>query len=72
MSNPWLKKNPFMSMWFSNANRVANTVRAQSVAQARKQARPNTAASFNAAQAIMDIWLGTAVATKPAKTRRRK
>lgn len=23
MINPWMKKNPFMSMWFSGANSVA-------------------------------------------------
>ena len=39
MSNPWLKKNPFMSMWLSNANRAANTVRAQSIA--RPGSRPD-------------------------------
>ena len=28
MTNPWLKKNPFMSMWLSGANVVMNTARA--------------------------------------------
>lgn len=37
MSNPWLKKNPFMSLWLSAANRVAGTVRSQTLAQARRQ-----------------------------------
>ena len=23
MANPWMKKNPFMSLWLSAANRVA-------------------------------------------------
>ena len=27
MANPWMKKNPFMSMWLSTANRVAGTLR---------------------------------------------
>ena len=30
MSNPWMKKNPFMSMWLSGANSIANTARAGS------------------------------------------
>ena len=38
MSNPWLKKNPFMSLWLSTANRVAGSLRGQATAQARRQA----------------------------------
>lgn len=37
MANPWLKKNPFMSMWLSMANRVAGPLRGQATAQARRQ-----------------------------------
>lgn len=37
MSNPWLKKNPFMSMWLSAANRMAASVRGQAGAQATRQ-----------------------------------
>jgi len=37
MANPWLKKNPFMSMWLSTANRVAGSMRGQATAQARRQ-----------------------------------
>ena len=37
MSNPWLKKNPFMSMWLSAANRMAASVRGQASAQATRQ-----------------------------------
>lgn len=25
MANPWLKKNPFVSMWLSTVNRAADT-----------------------------------------------
>jgi hypothetical protein len=28
MKNPWLKKNPFLSMWISAANRASVTARA--------------------------------------------
>ena len=28
MRNPWLRKNPWMSMWLSGANVVMNTARA--------------------------------------------
>ena len=37
MSNPWLRKNPFMSLFLSGANRIAGTVRGQATAQARHQ-----------------------------------
>ena len=39
MSNPWLKKNPFMSLWLSAANRVAGSLRGQATAQARRQVK---------------------------------
>ena len=37
MPNPWLKKNPFMSMWLSEANRMAASMRGQATAQAKRQ-----------------------------------
>ena len=37
MANPWLRKNPFMSMWLSMANRAAGPLRSQVAAQAKRQ-----------------------------------
>ena len=37
MSNPWLKKNPFMSLWLSTANRMAGSLRSQATAEAKRQ-----------------------------------
>ena len=37
MSNPWLKKNPFMSIWLGEANRMAASLRGQATAQAKRQ-----------------------------------
>jgi hypothetical protein len=37
MSNPWLKKNPFMSLWLLTANRMAGSLRGQATAQIRRQ-----------------------------------
>lgn len=37
MAHPWLKKNPFMSLWLSTANRMAGSLRGQAAAQARRQ-----------------------------------
>lgn len=39
MANPWLKKNPFMSLWLSTANRVAGSLRGQATAQAKRQVK---------------------------------
>lgn len=47
MANPWLKKNPFMSMWLSTANRVAGTLRGQTTAQARRQVNAVIAESIS-------------------------
>ena len=35
MFNPWLKKNPFMSMWLSGANAVAGKARSAGAAEAK-------------------------------------
>jgi hypothetical protein len=35
MANPWMKKNPFMSIWLRGANAVAGCVRGQATAEAR-------------------------------------
>ena len=47
MANPWLKKNPFMSMWLSAANRVAGTLRGQATAQARRQLKTAVAEAMS-------------------------
>ncbi len=47
MPNPWLKKNPFMSLWLSTANRVAGTLRGKATLQAQRQAKAAVAEAFN-------------------------
>lgn len=69
MANPWLKKNPFMSMWLTGANQVVNSARGSATAAAKRQA---VSASSDAARTIFDIWLGAAAATKPSKAQRRR
>jgi hypothetical protein len=39
MAIPWLKKNPFLSMWLSAANLVAGTLRGQATAQTTAQSK---------------------------------
>ena len=53
MSNPWLKKNPFMSMWLSGANSVASSARGRIAAEAKRQ---STIAVNKAASEMFSIW----------------
>jgi hypothetical protein len=66
MSNPWLKKNPFMSMWLSGANSVANTARVRIAAEAKRQ---TTAAVTKATGDMFAAWPGSG---GPATSRKRK
>jgi hypothetical protein len=43
MANPWLKKNPLMSLWLSAANRVAGSLRGQATAQVKRQVKASMA-----------------------------
>ena len=38
VKNPWLKKNPFMSMWLSGANKVAGAARGLAAAAVKREA----------------------------------
>jgi hypothetical protein len=70
MSNPWLKKNPFMSMWLSGANSVANTARGHIAAAAKRQ---STAAVTKATSDIFAAWpdlIGPATSKRKKKKKR--
>lgn len=70
MSNPFLKKNPFMSMWLSAANRAAGTMRGQATAQAKRQIN---AAVTKATNDNLKALLGETVPASPkAKPKRRR
>jgi hypothetical protein len=68
MSNPWMKKNPFMSMWLSGANSIANTARGRITAEAKRQ---STAAITKATSDMLGAWPGfvTAATQKRKKPR---
>jgi hypothetical protein len=66
VTNPWLKKNPFMSMWLSSFNTAANSMRGYASSQLKRQTAATTA---QVTKSFVDAWLG--VPSKP-KTRRRK
>jgi len=69
MSNPWLKKNPFMSMWLSAFNSAAGSMRGQAIGHAKRQAKTVTT---NASKAIIDAWLGSTTPVPAKKKRRRR
>lgn len=68
MANPWLKKNPFMSMWLSGANAVASSMRGQAAAQAKRQ---SAAVMAEASKNMLDFWTGGMWTPPPTKKRRR-
>lgn len=66
MSNPWTKKNPFMSMWLSGANAVIGSARSRVIGEAKRQT--STMAAEGTRQMIK-FWTGGLTATP---TRKRK
>jgi hypothetical protein len=68
MSNPWMKKNPFMNMWLSGANTVANTARGRFAAQAKRQ---STAAITKATSDMLGVWPGFVTAAPPKRKKTR-
>lgn len=69
MSNPWLKKNPFMSMWLSGANSVANRTRGRIAAEAKRQ---TTTASNKAASDMFAIWTNAMTGASAPKRKRKR
>lgn len=69
MSNPWLKKNPFMSMWLTTANRMAGSMRGQAMAEAKRQVK---AAVTEATGENIRAWTAPLSAPAVKKKRSRK
>ena len=67
MTNPWLKKNPFMSMWVSSANAAFGATRGQVAAL---QGLQSSALARQAAQDVFDLWLNAI--PRPASQRRQR
>jgi hypothetical protein len=68
MKNPWLKKNPFLSMWLSGANAVFGAARGSATAAARRQSK---ALMDHGARQIVDFWTG-GLASKPTRRKKRR
>jgi hypothetical protein len=70
VSNPWVKKNPFMSLWLSGANRVVNSARGRIGAEAKRQ---SAAAASRAGREVFSMWTGMlAPAARPKAAARPK
>jgi hypothetical protein len=69
MSNPWLKRNPFMSMWLSGANSVANSARGKIAAEAKRQ---STIAINKATSDVFNYWSGAMTGVSVPKGRKKR
>lgn len=68
MKNPWIQKNPWMSLWLSGANAMAGAARGHATAEVKRQAAVVT---NEAGKQIIDFWAGAlkapAAAPQPRK-----
>lgn len=62
------KKNPFMSLWLSGANKVAGAARGHFLAEARRQQARMTSAAH---KAIVSFW-SDALKPDPGRKQRKK
>ena len=69
MSNPWTKKNPWLSMWLSGANAVAGAARSRATAHARREA--STMMTRGTKEAIK-FWTDALTGASPAKRSRKR
>jgi hypothetical protein len=67
MTNPWLKKNPWLSMWMSGANAVLGSARARATAEAKRQAGGRDVHRAVARHALLDVRHGAAKAQEVQK-----
>ena len=59
-----MAKNPFMSAYLSQVNRVANTVRGKAMNEVKRESKRQTSS-------LMNAWLG-AMTPKPARKRKKR
>jgi hypothetical protein len=67
MSNPWSKKNPYLSAWLSGANAIAGSARSRTSGTVQAQA---AAATRQMAEVVMSAWL--APLARPTRGRGRR
>jgi hypothetical protein len=69
MKNPWLKKNPLMSMWLSGANAVAGSARRRIMAESKRQ---SAAMMTRGMKQVTDFWTAALDVKPPAKRRKKR
>ena len=69
MQNPWLKKNPFLSIWLSGANAAMGHGRSRALAAMRRQSAAMTSQYM---QNWMRIWAVPAKRNQVQKTTSRR
>ncbi len=73
MKNPWLKKNPLMSMWLSGANKVAGAARGQAAAAVKRETtRASKEAIAEGNKQLLDFWGAAAGRATRPKVRKRR
>lgn len=73
MTNPWLRKNPYMSMWLSGANSVANTAASTARAKVTAEARRQSNAAIDKAMAdAVTFWTGGFFGVPASRTGRKR
>ena len=68
MKNPWTKKNPFMSLWLSSANKAIGASRGQVTASVKREA---AATQADIQKQVVQFWTGGVAKPRAAKKRRR-
>lgn len=63
MTNPWLKSNPFMSMWLSGANAIAGSMRGHAMADFQ---RIQTKMLHDMMRQSMTFWSAAPLARLPS------
>ena len=58
MKNPWVKKNPFLSMWLSGVNAAIGATRGRATSEAKRQ--------------VATFWSSALARPKPKKRRTRR
>jgi hypothetical protein len=68
VKNPWLAKNPFLSMWMSAANRTMGTARGHALNLARRE---HSAMMRDASRSVLAFWFPSASTPRAASRKRR-
>lgn len=73
MKNPWVKKNPFMSMWLSGAHRAAGAARGQIAASVKREgAKASKQASAAGTRQVLDFWGAVLGGAASGRTKKRR